>query len=85
MTGVTAAARWPLVEALLRFLPPVPDVDARAPMHFHLDTMGRVLRKEPGSPTSRRRIRRRHGRTCGTCAGRAYWTCRWRACCGTCG
>lgn len=53
LPDVTAAARWPLVEALLGFLPPVPDVDARAPlmtMRPHLDALGRILREEPGSP-----------------------------------
>lgn len=53
LPDVTAAARWPLVEALLGFLPPVPDVDARAPlmtMRPHLDALGRILREEAGSP-----------------------------------
>lgn len=50
LPDVTAAARWPLVEALLGFLP---DVDTRAPlmtMRAHLDALGRILREEPGSP-----------------------------------
>lgn len=53
LPDVTAAARWPLVEALLGFLPPVPDVDARAPlmtMRPHLDALGRILREEASSP-----------------------------------
>ncbi|WP_291425632.1 hypothetical protein [Deinococcus sp.] len=47
------AARWPLVEALLAFLPPVSAHDAQRPlltMGAHLDALGRVLRGEPDSP-----------------------------------
>lgn len=50
---IPPAARWPLIEALLTYLPAVTPEQARAPlmgMHTHLDALDRILRSQPVSP-----------------------------------
>ncbi|MBZ9752860.1 hypothetical protein K7W42_18630 [Deinococcus sp. HMF7604] len=50
---ISPAARWPLIEALLAYLPPVTPEQASIPlmgMTAHLDALERFLRGQPSSP-----------------------------------